>query len=164
VCRGHSGHLTWQCVSFLPVPFRQAHCLRPTSSQIHYQNCWERFNTAIGGSHRRHGWEGLVVMGGVSAGHLPCHTWSAHWIHLRSLWNCRQFLFQMVVTSCNSVQYLWKYGFAQPSDNLYSPWIINKFRADSSEDSNVSRTTQPHSTCTTYIFHYLLLVIELREA
>ena len=28
------------------------------------------------------------------------------------------FLFQMVVTSCISVQYLWKYGFAKSSDNL----------------------------------------------
>ena len=31
------------------------------------------------------------------------------------------FLFQMVVTSCISVQYLWKYGFAKSSDNLYAP-------------------------------------------
>jgi len=34
------------------------------------------------------------------------------------------FLFQMVVTSCISVQYLWKYGFARSSDNLY-PLCIN---------------------------------------
>ena len=33
------------------------------------------------------------------------------------------FLFQMVVTSCISVQYLWKYGFAKSSDNLYAPCI-----------------------------------------
>ena len=31
------------------------------------------------------------------------------------------FLFQMVVTSRISVQYLWKYGFAKSSDNLYAP-------------------------------------------
>ena len=31
------------------------------------------------------------------------------------------FLFQMAVTSCISVQYLWKYGFAKSSDNLYAP-------------------------------------------
>jgi len=30
------------------------------------------------------------------------------------------FLFQMVVTSCISVQYLWKYGFAKSSNNLYA--------------------------------------------
>jgi len=34
------------------------------------------------------------------------------------------FLFQMVVTSCISVQYLWKYAFAKSSDNLYAPCII----------------------------------------
>jgi hypothetical protein len=33
------------------------------------------------------------------------------------------FLFQMVVTSCISVQYLRKYCFANSSDNLYSPCI-----------------------------------------
>ena len=33
------------------------------------------------------------------------------------------FLFQMVVTSCISVQYLRKYGFAKSSDNLYAPCI-----------------------------------------
>jgi hypothetical protein len=33
------------------------------------------------------------------------------------------FLFQMVVTSCISVQYLWKYGFAKYSDNSYAPCI-----------------------------------------
>jgi hypothetical protein len=33
------------------------------------------------------------------------------------------FLFQMVVTSCISFQYLWKYGFAKYSDNLYAPCI-----------------------------------------
>jgi len=34
------------------------------------------------------------------------------------------FLFQMVVTSCISVQYLWKYGFANSSDNLYALCIL----------------------------------------
>ena len=33
------------------------------------------------------------------------------------------FLFQMVVTSCIYVQYLWKYGFAKSSDILYAPCI-----------------------------------------
>jgi hypothetical protein len=37
------------------------------------------------------------------------------------------FLFQMVVTSCISVQYLWKYCFAKSSDNLYSPCILLTF-------------------------------------
>ena len=34
------------------------------------------------------------------------------------------FLFQMVVTSCISVQYLWKYGFAKSSINLHAPCIM----------------------------------------
>ena len=38
------------------------------------------------------------------------------------------FLFQMVVTSCISVQYLWKYGFAKSSDNLYATCSINSKR------------------------------------
>ena len=36
------------------------------------------------------------------------------------------FLFQMVVTSLISVQYLWKYGFAKSSDNLYAPCMLSK--------------------------------------
>jgi len=37
------------------------------------------------------------------------------------------FLFQMVVTSCISVQYLWKYGFAKSSINLYALCILRRF-------------------------------------
>jgi hypothetical protein len=35
------------------------------------------------------------------------------------------FLFQMVVTLCISVQYLWKYGFTNSFDNLYAPCILS---------------------------------------
>ena len=72
-----------------------------------------------GEHHTTRAWEGLAGMG-VSSGHVPCHTRGAHRMHLRSLWNCKTFLFQMVITSCISVQYLWKYGFAKSSDNLYA--------------------------------------------
>jgi hypothetical protein len=34
------------------------------------------------------------------------------------------FLFQMVVPSCISVQYLWKHGFTKSSDNLYASCIF----------------------------------------
>jgi len=34
------------------------------------------------------------------------------------------FLFQMVVTSCISVQYLWECGFAKSFDNLYATCVI----------------------------------------
>ena len=37
------------------------------------------------------------------------------------------FLFLMVVTSCISVQYFWKYSFAKSSDNLYAPCILGMF-------------------------------------
>jgi len=50
--------------------------------------------------------------------HLPCHTWGAHRMHLRSLWNCKHSSFKW--WSCISVPYLWKYGFAKSSDNLYA--------------------------------------------
>ena len=43
--------------------------------------------------HTRHAWEGLTGMG-VSPGHLPCHTWGAHRMHLRSLRNCKHSSFR----------------------------------------------------------------------
>jgi hypothetical protein len=48
--------------------------------------------TAIGNI-TRHAWEGLAGMG-VSPGVLPCHTWGAHRMHLRSLWNCKHSSFK----------------------------------------------------------------------
>jgi hypothetical protein len=44
---------------------------------------------------------GLAGMG-VSPGHQPCHTWGTHKVTMK----LRTFLFQMVVTSCISLQYL----------------------------------------------------------
>jgi len=62
-------------------------CLRPTTSKdttriarAHQNRNRER--------HTKHAWEGLAGMG-VSPGNLPCHTWCAHRMHLRSLWNCK---------------------------------------------------------------------------
>ena len=79
-------------VWFLPVGFRQGQCLRPTTSKdttriarAHQHRNRER--------HTRHAWEGLAGMG-VSPGHLPCHTWGAHRMHLRSLWNCKHSSFK----------------------------------------------------------------------
>ena len=43
--------------------------------------------------HTGHAWEGWAGMG-VSPGHLPCHTWGAHRMHLRSLWNCKHSSFK----------------------------------------------------------------------
>ena len=79
-------------VWFLPMGFRQGQCLRPTTSKdttgiarAHQHRNRER--------HTRHAWESLAGMG-VSSGHLPCHTWGAHPLHLRSLWNCRHSSFK----------------------------------------------------------------------
>ena len=44
----------------------------------------ERINTAIGNGTQDMLEEGLAGMG-VSPGHLPCHTWGAHRMHLGSL-------------------------------------------------------------------------------
>ena len=79
-------------VWFLPVGFRQGQSLRPATSKdttriarAHQHRNRERYT--------RHAWEGLAGMG-VSPGHVPCHTWEAHRMHLRSLWNCKHFSFK----------------------------------------------------------------------
>ena len=79
-------------VWFLPVGFRHGQCLRPTTSKdttriatAHQHHNRER--------HTRHPWEDLAGMG-VSPGHLPCHTWNAHRMHLTSLWNCKHSSFK----------------------------------------------------------------------
>ena len=80
-------------VWFLPVAFRQAQCLRPIHFQRHYQNCRERIGSAIGNGTQdmlervRRGWEYWLD-------YLPCHTWGAHRMHLRLLWNCKHFSFK----------------------------------------------------------------------
>jgi hypothetical protein len=65
------------------VIFGQAQYLRPTTfkdttiiARAHQHRNRER--------HTRHALEGLGGMG-VPPGHLPCHTWGAHRMHLRSL-------------------------------------------------------------------------------
>jgi len=70
-------------VRFLPVGFCQGQCLHPATSKettrtarAHQHRKW--------GRHTRCAWEGLAGMG-VSPGRLPCHTWGAHQINLRSL-------------------------------------------------------------------------------
>ena len=76
--------------------------------------------------HTRHTWEGLAGMGSIA--------WTSAVSHVGSTSNAfkvnmklQTFLFQMVVTSCISVQYLWKHGFAKSSDNLWAPCILRKF-------------------------------------
>jgi len=84
----------------------------------------ERINTTIGTSHKtcfrgfgRNGsiaWTSSVSHGG--------QTSNAFKVTMK----LQTFIFQMVVTSCISVQYLWKYGFAKSSNNLYAPCTLAK--------------------------------------
>jgi len=89
--------------------------------QTHYQN-WESSSTPPSGtSHKTYlrGFDGNGSITWTSAvSHEGC-TSNAFKVTMK----LQTFLFQMVVTSCNSVQYLWKYGFAKFSDNSYAPCI-----------------------------------------
>ena len=126
-CSGHRQYLLHlatlvtrpDSVWFLPVVFRQGQCLRPTTSKdttriarAHQHRNRER--------HTRHVWGGFGENGSIVWTFVVSHvgrTSNAFKVTMK----VQTFLFQMVVTSCISVQYLWKYGFAKSSDNLYSP-------------------------------------------
>ena len=70
--------------------------------------------------HTRYSWEGLAGMGVSSAVSNVGRTSNAFKVTMK----LQTFLFQMLVTSRISVQYLWKYGFAKSSDNLDAPCIV----------------------------------------
>ena len=129
-CSGHRQHLLHlatpvtrpDSVWFLPVAFRQGQCLRPTTSK----------DTArIARAHRhcnreRHTRHSLGGFGGNGS-----MVWTSAVSHVGRTSNAfkvtmklQTFLFQMVVTSRSSVRYLWKYGFAKSSDNLYALCIL----------------------------------------
>ena len=118
---GHPGHQTWQCViSSCGVSSRTM--FTSHHFQRHYRNCSERINTAIGTSHktclREFGGNGTIAW--TSAVSHVGRTSNAFKVTMK----LQTFFFQIVVTSCIYVQYLWKYGFAKSSDNLYTPCII----------------------------------------
>ena len=109
-------------VWFLPVGFRQGQCLHPATSRdttriarAHQHRNRER--------HTRHAWEGLGGNGSIAWTSAVSHvgrTSNAFKVTMK----LQTFIFQMVATSCISVQYLWKYGFAKSSGNLYAPCIL----------------------------------------
>ena len=113
----------------LTVVFRQGQCFRPPHHfQRHYQNCTEHINTAIGTAHKTC----LIGFGGNGS-----IAWTSAVSHggrtsnaFKGTMKLQTFLFQMVVTACIYVQYLLKYGFAKPSDNLYTPCISLVFPVD----------------------------------
>jgi len=75
------------------------------------------------------------------------------------------FLFQMVVTSCISVQYLWKYGFKKSSDNLYAPCTLVSMCPISFRltDSNYARSSLIR-TPTLFRLHFTTLLTFAYEA
>ena len=116
------GHQTWQCViSSCGISSRTmftSHHFRR-----HYQNCESASTPQLGTSHK-------TCLGGFGGnGNI---AWTSAVSHVGRTSNAfkvtiklQTFLFQMVVTSCISVTYLWKYGFAKSSDNLYAPCIVH---------------------------------------
>ena len=90
--------------------------------QRHYQNCESASTTQSGTSHKTclRGFGGNGSIAWTSAVSHVGRTSNA----FKDTMKLQTFLFQKVVTSCISVQYLWKYGFEKSSDNLYAPCIL----------------------------------------
>ena len=118
------GHQTWQCViSSCGVSSRTM--FTSHHFQRHHQNCDSASTPQLGTSHK-------TCLGGF--GGNGSIVWTSAVSHVGRTSNAfkvtmklQTFLFQMVVTSCISVQYLWKYGFAKSSDNLYAPCMFYKY-------------------------------------
>ena len=89
--------------------------------QRHYQNCESASTPQSGTSHKTclRGFGGNGSIAWTSAVSHVGRTSNAFKVTMK----LQTFLFQMIVTSCISVQYLWKYGFAKSSDNLYATCI-----------------------------------------
>ena len=116
------GHQTWQCVISSCGGFVKDNVYDPPLPKT-LPELLERINTAIGKSHK-------TCLGGF--GGNGSIAWTSAVSHVGRTSNAfkvtiklQTFLFQMVVTSCISVTYLWKYGFAKSSDNLYAPCIVH---------------------------------------
>jgi len=118
---GQPGHQTWQCViSSCGVSSRTM--FTSHHFQRHYQNCESVSTPQSGTSHKicLRGFGGNGTLAWTSAVSHEGRTSDAFKVTMK----LPTFLFQMVVTSCISVQYLWKYGFAKSSDNLYAPCTV----------------------------------------
>ena len=118
---GHPGHQTWQCMtSSRGVSSRTVF----TSHHFHrhYQNCESASAPQSGASHKTclRGFSGKGSIAWISAVSHGGRTSNA----FKATMKMQTFLFQMVVTSCIYVQYLWKYGFAKSSGNIYASCIF----------------------------------------
>ena len=112
-------------VWFLLVVFRQEQCLRPTNPKDTTRIAESASTPQLGTSHKTCLW-GFGGNGSIAWTSAVSHvgrTSNAFKVAMK----LQTFLFQMVVTSCISVQYLWKYCFAKPTDNLYAPCILTNF-------------------------------------
>ena len=121
---GHPGHQTWECVisscAVSPSKMFTSHHF-----QRHYQNCDSASTPQSGTSHKTclRGFGGNGSIAWTSAVSDVGRTSNAFKVTMR----LQTFLFQMVVTSCISVQYLWIYGFANSTHNLYTSCIWETF-------------------------------------
>jgi hypothetical protein len=85
--------------SLRPIPDNTQHSQQTNIHDVRPANSRDTARIARAHQHRnrerhtRHAWEGLAGMG-VSPEHLPCHTWGAPRMHLRSLWNCKHSSFK----------------------------------------------------------------------
>ena len=96
--------------------FRQGQCLRPTTSKGTTRIAESTSTQQLGTSHKTclRGFGGYRSIAWTSAVSHVGRTSNAFKVTVK----LQTFLFQMVVTSCISVHYLWKYGFAKSSDNI----------------------------------------------
>ena len=105
-------------VWFLPVGFRHGQCLRPTTTKDTTRIAESTSTPQLGTSHKTclRGFGGNWSIAWTFAMSHVGRTSNAFKVTMK----LHTFLFQMVVTPCIYVQYLWKYGFAKSSDNLYA--------------------------------------------
>jgi hypothetical protein len=89
--------------------------------QKHYQNC-ENASTPQSGTSHSTCLRGFGGNGSIAWTFAVSHVGRTS-NPFKVAMKLQTFLFQMVVTSCISVQYLCKYGFAKYSYNLYAPCI-----------------------------------------
>jgi hypothetical protein len=120
------GHQTWQCV-ISSCEVSSGTMFTTHHFQRHYQNC-ENASTPQSGTSHKTSFGGFDGSGSV--------VWTSAVSHVGRTSNVfkvamklQTFLFQMVVTSCISVQYSWKYDFAKSSENLYAPCTVYIFCA-----------------------------------
>ena len=116
----YPGHQMRQCV-LSSCNISSSTFLTSHHFQRHYENCESASISQSGTSHKTclRGFGGNGCIARTSAVSHEGRPSIAFKVSMK----LQTFLFQMIVTSCISVQYLWKYGFTN-SDNLYSSCIF----------------------------------------